>query len=84
MEELDNKNIGQIRFEFDDASWFILDHQTLKHVKPETKLELDFAISKVYEEIQTARDKAKEKKGGSDLGINTNDDIDSKDVFGGQ
>ncbi len=46
MKELELKEIAQIRFEFSDGTWFILDHQSMQHLKPETKQEVDSSMAK--------------------------------------
>lgn len=84
MKELDNKEVGQIRFEFTDGTWFILDHQSLKHLKTETKLKMDFVLSEVFEEIECKRLEAGESDSNNDLGINVDDSIKTRDIGPGQ
>lgn len=79
MHEMENKDVGQIRFEFSDGTWFILDQQSLRHLKTETKLDIDFAISKAFEEIEVKRLEAEKIESAQDLGINVKDDINTKD-----
>jgi len=80
MKELDLKEIGQIRFEFTDGTWFILDHQSMRHLKFETKQEVDFALSKACEEIEAKRIAAGETDNPENhLGINVKEDIQTKD-----
>lgn len=79
MHEMENKEVGQIRFEFSDGTWFILDQQSLRHLKAETKLEIDFAISKAFEEIEAKRLEAEKLNSDEDLGINVKDVINTKD-----
>lgn len=85
MREMENKEIGQIRFEFTDGSWFIVDQMKLRHLKTETKLEMDFALSKVFEELEAIRIQAGESDTNENtLGIDVNDTIKTKDVGPGQ
>lgn len=80
MKELENKEIGQIRFEFTDGTWFILDQASLRHVSFETKTKLDFATSEAFEQIEEKRKKAGETdKQENHLGINVKENINSKD-----
>lgn len=79
MKEFETKEIAQIRFEFTDGTWFIFDHQTMRHLKPETKLEVDFALSKACDEIETAREIAEKTQGGKDFNIETQENINTKD-----
>lgn len=86
MKETDNKEIAQIRFEFTDGTWFILDQHSLRHLKTETKLEVDFSLSKVFEEIESKRIKNEEENTirGYNLGIDTGEDVGTRDVGPGQ
>lgn len=84
MRELENKEIGQIRFEFTDGTWFIFDHMQMRHLKIETKLEMDFVLSKVFEELEAKRLQAGESDTSNDLGIDVDDSIRTKDIGPGQ
>ena len=79
MREFENKEIGQIRFEFTDGTWFILDRSSFQHISFETKTKLDFATSEAYEQIEAKRIAAGENDSSNDLGINVNDSIKTKD-----
>jgi hypothetical protein len=82
MRELENKEIGQIRFEFKDGTWFILDHQSLQHVTFETKNKIDFALSEAFEQIEAKRKLSGDPDKADNLNINVKDDVNSKDKFG--
>lgn len=79
MEEFDNKEVGQIRFEFTDGTWFILDQNSLRHLKSETKNEVDSAISKACGEILEKRKEAEKQEGASDLGVQVTEELNTKD-----
>ena len=80
MKELENKEISQIRFEFIDGTWFILDHHSLNHLKRETRQEVDFALSKAFEEIEAKRLLSLEKNNPENhLSIETKENINIKD-----
>lgn len=84
MKELELKEIAQIRFEFTDGTWFILDQQSMRHLKFETKQEVDFALSKTFEEIEAKRLAALETDSGNHIGVDVSDTVKSKDVGPGQ
>jgi hypothetical protein len=80
MKELENKEIGQIRFEFIDGTWFILDQASLRHISFETKTKLDFATSEAFEQIEAKRRIAGESDNPENhLGIEVKEDINTKD-----
>ena len=86
MREMENREVGQIRFQFTDGTWFVLDQMSLKHVNSESKMKLDFAVSEVFEQIEEAREKAEQIQKENEnfhLGIDVKEDINSKDKFGG-
>lgn len=80
----EEKKVTQIRFEFDDETWEIIDHQNLKHIKEETKAKLDVALFNLVEELYEKRAESEKEEGGSDLGIEVKEDIKTKDVGPGQ
>lgn len=86
MEEMHDKEIGQIRFEFTDGSWFVLDEMKLRHLDTQTRTELNIAISKTFEEIEHKRiqSEAENILRSPDIGISTQDGIGTRDVGPGQ
>ena len=82
---MSEKKIGCIRIEYEDGTVEFLEPMNMKHLKFETKLEMSLVFSKIHDELDQARERARKRQDGSggDLGVDVNDGIETEDKFGG-